>query len=162
MLVCGTMIAKPLFAAVSRLLIHPLHRFRRGMTLGVRVMAVDGAGRVLLIRHTYSPGWLFPGGGVERGETIWQAGARELQEEAAVTLAARPALFGFYNNDRQMRGDHLAFLVVREFEVGAFAPNFEIAEARFFDVNELPADVTGGTRRRIAEVMHGAAVSERW
>ena len=156
------MIAKPLFAIASKLVIHPLHRLRRGMTLGVRVMAVDCMGRVLLIRHGYSPGWLFPGGGVERGETIWQAGARELQEEAAVTLSARPELFGFYNNHRQMRGDHLAFLVAREFEVGAFRPNMEIAEARFFDVRELPEDVTGGTRRRIAEVFDGAAVSENW
>lgn len=156
------MIAKPLFAIASKFVIHPLHRLRRGMTLGVRVMAVDAQGRVRLIRHAYSPGWLFPGGGVERGETIWQAGARELQEEAAVVMAGRSELFGFYNNDRQMRGDHLAFLVTREFEVGDFRPNMEIAEARFFDVRELPEDATGGTRRRIAEVFDGVAVSENW
>jgi ADP-ribose pyrophosphatase YjhB (NUDIX family) len=156
------MIAKPLFAIASKLIIHPLHRLRRGMTLGVRVMAVDGQDRVLLIRHSYSPGWLFPGGGVERGETIWQAGARELLEEAAVAMAGRPELFGFYNNDRQMRGDHLAFLVTREFEIGDFHPNMEIAEARFFAVRELPEDVTGGTRRRVAEVFDGAVISENW
>src|SRR3546814_6227874 len=33
------------------------------MTLGSRVMVVDGD-KVLLIRHTYVPGWQFPGGGV--------------------------------------------------------------------------------------------------
>ena len=156
------MIAKPLFSIASKLVIHPLHRWRRGMTLGVRVLAVDGMGRVMLIRHGYSPGWLFPGGGVDRGETIWQAGARELREETAVVMAARPELFGFYNNDRQMRGDHLAFLVTREFEIGDFHPNMEIAEARFFDVSALPEDVTGGTKRRIAEVFDGVAVSENW
>lgn len=156
------MIAKPLFAIASKLIIHPLHRLRRGMTLGVRVMAVDGQDRVLLIRHSYSPGWLFPGGGVERGETIWQAGARELLEEAAVAMAGRPELFGFYKNDRQMRGDHLAFLVTQEFEIGDFHPNMEIAEARFFAVSELPEDVTGGTRRRVAEVFDGAVISENW
>ena len=58
--------------------------------------------------------------------------------------------------------DHLAFLVTREFEIGDFHPNMEIAEARFFAVRELPEDVTGGTRRRVAEVFDGAVISENW
>jgi 8-oxo-dGTP pyrophosphatase MutT (NUDIX family) len=41
---------------------------KRRMTLGVRVVLLDG-NRVFLIRHTYLPGWQFPGGGVEPGET---------------------------------------------------------------------------------------------
>lgn len=36
---------RPLFFVVSRL--------SRGMTLGVRGVAVDGEGRVLLVKHTY-------------------------------------------------------------------------------------------------------------
>ncbi len=36
---------RPIFFAVSRM--------RRGMTLGVRGVAVDGEGRVLLVKHTY-------------------------------------------------------------------------------------------------------------
>src|SRR3546814_16329895 len=50
------------------------------MTLGSRVMVVDGD-KVLLIRHTYVPGWQFPGGGVIPGETLEHAGARETLEE---------------------------------------------------------------------------------
>jgi 8-oxo-dGTP pyrophosphatase MutT (NUDIX family) len=156
------MISKPLFHILSRGLLHPLQRLKRPMTLGVRVMALDGQGRVMLIQHRHSPGWLFPGGGVERGETIWEAGAREIFEEAAVTLNGRPELFGFYNNDRQMRGDHLAFLVAREFSVAAFTPNFEIAQAQFFAPDELPQDTTGGTRRRLAEVLQASGPAEHW
>jgi len=48
-------------------------RHRRGMTLGIRVAVLDGADKVFLIRHSYVPGWHFPGGGVEPGETIRQA-----------------------------------------------------------------------------------------
>ena len=42
---------------------------QRPMTLGVRAIALDEAGRVFLVRHTYVPGFHLPGGAVERGET---------------------------------------------------------------------------------------------
>lgn len=162
MVVCAAMMSKTLFRFVSVWLLHPWQRLRRPMTLGVRVMVLDARDRVMLIRHRHSPGWLLPGGGVERGETIWEAGVRETREESGVKIIARPRLFGFYNNDAQMRGDHLALLVAREFEALPFSPNFEIAEARFFGMDELPGDVTGGTRRRLAEVLEGAEAADRW
>jgi hypothetical protein len=65
---------RPLFFAGSRL--------TRGKTLGVRAVAVDGDGRVLLVRHTYLAGWWLPGGGVDKGETTQAAVVRELREEA--------------------------------------------------------------------------------
>lgn len=53
-------LTRPLFFAWSRL--------TRGKTLGVRAVAVDTQGRVLMVRHTYLAGWWLPGGGVDRGE----------------------------------------------------------------------------------------------
>ena len=41
-------------------------------------------------------------------------------------------------------------------------PDREIAEARFFPLDGLPENTTPATRRRLAELFEGAAVSEYW
>jgi ADP-ribose pyrophosphatase YjhB (NUDIX family) len=137
-------------------------RWTRSMTLGVRALVIDGEGRILLVRHGYTPGWLLPGGGIERGETAHQALARELREEAAITLMTEPELFGFYSNEKVFRGDHVAFYVVKHFLPGRFTPTAEIVDARFFDRDKLPEDTSGGTLRRIDEVFRGKARTGFW
>lgn len=156
------MVTRFLFKAVHRLMLQPLHRQRRGMTLGTRSMVIDAEGGVLLVRHTYAPGWMLPGGGVERGETLADACVRELREEAGVTAEEEPRLFGIYLNDAQFPGDHVACFVVRKFSQTTFTPNLEIAEARFFAPDSLPEGTSPGTRRRIAEVLGDARPSGHW
>jgi ADP-ribose pyrophosphatase YjhB (NUDIX family) len=132
------------------------------MTLGVRAMVIDGSGDVLLIRHGYWPGWHFPGGGVERGETALDSLGRELVEEGGIVLAGEPELFGIYSNESEFRGDHIAFFVVRQFRRLPFAPTREISEARFFSRRTVPEGTTAGTLRRLAEVETGGPRSMRW
>ena len=43
-------------------------RLSRGMTLGVRGLLIKDD-RVVLVKHSYVPGWYLPGGGVEPGES---------------------------------------------------------------------------------------------
>lgn len=45
----------------------------------------DGAGRVLLVRPSYKPGWEIPGGYVETGESPLAACRREVAEELGIT-----------------------------------------------------------------------------
>ncbi len=138
-------------------------RWQRGLTLGARGMVIDGAGQVLLIRHTYTPGWTFPGGGVERGETMLEALRRELAEEANVEITAAPQLFGIYSNERVFPGDHVALYVVREWRQNRMPdPNREIAETGFFALEKLPAETTAGARRRLDEVSRGLPPGELW
>jgi len=142
---------------------HAYWRLTRGLTLGVRGVVIDDARRIFLVRHTYVPGWHLPGGGVEPGETLLAALARELAEEGNIELTAPPELHGMFFNGRISQRDHVACYVIQAFRQSAPpAPNREIAASRFFALAELPGDTTAGTRTRIAEVLLGAPVSERW
>jgi ADP-ribose pyrophosphatase YjhB (NUDIX family) len=49
------------------------------------VLATDDAGRILAVRTTYlGPGWMLPGGRVERSETPHAAAVRETREETGL------------------------------------------------------------------------------
>lgn len=137
-------------------------RLRRPMTLGVRALATDEAGRVLLVRHTYSQGWHLPGGGVEKLEIAAEAAARELAEEGGVEPIETPTLFGFYANHANFPNDHIVF-----YRISAWRPvpprvGNEIAARGFFARDALPDGVTKGTLRRLAEVFDGATLNPNW
>ena len=152
--------------AIKPVLIKALQRYwrlQRGLTLGAQAIVLDRNERLLLVRHGDRPGWHFPGGGVERGESVAQALARGLVKEVGVTLSKPPQLFGIYANCAALPGDHVALFVVREWARGrAPAPNRDIPEQAFYAADVLPADASGATRRRIAEVLGGVAKSELW
>lgn len=138
-------------------------RISRGMTLGVQGLVLGKDGRVLLVRHTYRPGWHFPGGGVERHETAEQALARELKEEAGVIVSGPAELFGLYANFRAFPSDHVALYMVRHWDQPHIPrPNNEIAAQAFFRRDALPPDLGQGAHRRILEVLDGAPRSVMW
>jgi ADP-ribose pyrophosphatase YjhB (NUDIX family) len=135
-------------------------RVSRPATLGVRGIACDEAGRVLLVRHGYVKGWHLPGGGVERGETAPGAIAREMAEEGGVQALDLPRVVGLYANHANFAGDHIALFLVECWAPQASAR--EIAERGFFALDALPEGVTPATRRRLAEVFDGAPASATW
>jgi 8-oxo-dGTP pyrophosphatase MutT (NUDIX family) len=138
-------------------------RWQRGMTLGVRVIVIDDQERVLLVRHGYAPGWHFPGGGVDPGESIQTAAIRELLEEAGVEPTTPLQLFGLYANFAAFPGDHIAVFVVRQFVRRAVpAASYEIREQGFFALEALPDKTTAGTRRRLSEVFDAEAPAQVW
>ena len=146
-----------------RRVLHFYWRFARAMTLGVRALVIDGEGRIFLVKHSYVSGWHLPGGGVEAGETLVEAAARELREEGNIELTAPPRLHGIFFNSRASRRDHVALFVVSAFrQVAAPVPDREIVAHGFFALDALPDETTASTRARSTEVLGGAAASERW
>ena len=145
-------------------LFHFYFLMARPMTLGVRGLVHDTAqNSVLLVRHTYVPGWQLPGGGVEPGETAGEALERELREEGNIAMTAPPVLKSLHFNRRASRRDHVALYLVESFrQTVPKLPDREIAEAGFFRLNRLPEQTTPATQRRIAEIFGGAPASPDW
>lgn len=151
------------FEPLLRRVFHFYWRFSRAATLGAFGMAIDGQGRVFLIKHSYVAGWHLPGGGVETGETIRTALARELMEEGNIRLTGEPVLHGIFFNARVSRRDHVALFIVRDFiQEAPPTPDHEIVAHGFFALDDLPEDTGRATRARIAEVFDGVALSELW
>jgi ADP-ribose pyrophosphatase YjhB (NUDIX family) len=152
-----------LTASAARRLAPLYWRFSRGLTLGVRGLVIDGQGRVFLVKHTYVRGWHLPGGGVEPGETVLEALARELKEEGNIDLVDTPKQFGVYFHPALSQRDHVMLFVVERFrQPGPPVPDHEIKAHGFFQRDALPPDTSAATRARIAEVMMGTPVSPRW
>lgn len=144
-----------------------LHLFtmgvRRRMVIGTRLVLIDN-GRFLLLRHTYMPGWHFPGGGVEPAETAAECARREGVEETGFEAAGDLRLLGFYFKPTEATDrDHVAVYVADAFtQRHTFRPNGEIAEIGWFSPDALPTDIDPGTARRIREVIGGNGVSHLW
>lgn len=159
----GIELVPPLLRRLAGRALHLYFRLRRGMTLGVRAAVLSETGEVLLVRHTYTPGWHMPGGGVEPDETLTDALAKELREEANIALTGPAALHGVFLNRHVSDRDHVAVFIVRAFIQSApKQPDREIAEARFFPLSALPDRTTPGTRRRLAEIIEGTALPAEW
>jgi len=137
-------------------------RLSRGLTLGVRGVVVDPEGRILLVEHTYIPGWHLPGGGVERGEPAIDALGRELEEEAGVKLVGAPRLVSIHSNHRRFRGDHVLVYLVQTWTPTPATSRGEIHQIGWFARDRLPPDVTPATRARLAEIFDGHVSDPDW
>jgi 8-oxo-dGTP pyrophosphatase MutT (NUDIX family) len=128
---------------------------------GAHAMIEDGEGRLLLVRHTYMPGWFFPGGGVNRGEPACDAVRRELEEEIGLERFEACELFGLYTRKHVWATNVIALFHIRG-AIFDFKPNLEIAEAKFFPLNAPPKGTGPGPLRRFEERATGKEKSAYW
>jgi len=109
-------------------------RYRR--TEGAHVLVTDDAGRILVVRTTYlGPGWMLPGGRVERGETPHAAAAREVLEETGMRVRIDRLLLV----DAHRRST-VSFVYAGRLVGGTLSPQFgEIAEVGWLARDEIAA-----------------------
>jgi 8-oxo-dGTP pyrophosphatase MutT (NUDIX family) len=138
---------------------HTLERLKlrilKPVTIGVRVL-MEQDGRVVLVWHSYEELWYLPGGGVDRDETLEAALRREAREELGAELG-QLRLLGAYSNFAEYKSDHTLIFVCHDFAL-AGAKGREIDRFGFFDLEDLPEDISPATRRRIEEYRTGNVV----
>lgn len=122
---------------------------------------VEQDGKLVLVRHSYAPGWRLPGGGVRRGEPAEEAVLRELREEIGLTHAAAPQLFGLYVRKVFLVTNLIAVFRVRQARF-VFAPSLEIRAVTLADPLSPPREATGAVRRRLAELAGECPISPYW
>jgi ADP-ribose pyrophosphatase YjhB (NUDIX family) len=67
----------------------------------VNVVVVNDVGEILLIRRTDNGNWAVPGGAVDLGESVAQAGVRETLEESGIECDIT-GLVGIYSDPRHV------------------------------------------------------------
>lgn len=104
---------------------------------GATIIGRDGAGRVLLVRHSYGPPvWAFPGGGMKPDENALAAAQRELREELGCTLA-EPVFLGEQHDTFLGAANHVRIFTGRI--EGQITPDMrEVIDAQFFALDALP------------------------
>jgi 8-oxo-dGTP diphosphatase len=116
---------------------HLLHR----PVVGIAAAARTRDGKWLLIRRADTGEWALPGGTLEWGETLRDALARELLEEAGVEGATPDRLVGVYSRpDRDPRFHGVTVVVTCEVSPPTRPPSnpVEITDVRLFDERDLP------------------------
>ena len=115
---------------------------------GCRVVALDEAGRVLLIRHSYgSSSWMPPGGGIGRAESVLAAALRELREETGCGLDGAVHIATI---EEEVHGAANYVHIVAGRAQGQPRPDHrEVVEAAFFGLDVLPAPMSDLLRERL-------------
>jgi 8-oxo-dGTP pyrophosphatase MutT (NUDIX family) len=134
---------------------------RTPVAFGVSAIVEDRQGRVALVRHSYMAGLYLPGGGVDAGEPPAEGIIRELKEEIGLIQSAPPELLGLLTRRVGWATNVVALYRVRD-AVLDFKPNLEIREMVFADPKSPPPGTTGGTRRRLKELVEGTTPGPYW
>jgi 8-oxo-dGTP pyrophosphatase MutT (NUDIX family) len=124
-------------------------------SIGVCAIISDAEARILLVKHSYRPGWCLPGGGLQRGETPLATLTRELREEVGLELVGTPRLLQVYLQSWFGMADYpILFHIDAATQTRGtahLADRLELIEIGWFAARDLPTDTDPSVRARIAE-----------
>lgn len=130
-------------------------------TIGARALVIKDD-QILLVLHTYMPGWCSIGGAVDKGESPIDAIKRELKEEVGIELNTLPKLFGVYYSNFEGHDDYVVLYICNDFVENDYKQDQEIKEKKWFKLNALPEEITPATKRRIEEYLGLRDISDKW
>lgn len=103
-------------------------------SLGAYAIILDSEQRVLLCQRNDIDRWNLPGGGVESGETPWEAVVREVSEEVGLAVRVRK-LLGVY---AYPPANDVIFSFLCERVAGELTLSDEARAIAYFAVDQLP------------------------
>jgi 8-oxo-dGTP diphosphatase len=120
-------------------------------TVTAGAIIFDDESRVLLLEHVFRPdgGWGIPGGFLSKGEQPETALRREMREEIGIELEQVEILFA-----RTLPRPRQIEIYFRARAVGTPQPcSFEIRTAGWFQIENLPAELSKDQRRLIQRAL---------
>src|SRR5258708_26801608 len=110
----------------------------------VNVAVTNDLGELLLIRRTDNDNWALPGGGVDIGESLPQAGMRETREESGIDceitgllgIYTDPQHVILYTSNGEVRQEFSVVLTARAIG-GQLSASSETSEARWVHLGEV-------------------------
>ena len=135
--------------------INKLHRIywfiTRPETKGVKVAIFNQENKLLMVRLTYYPNtWTFVGGGVDKNEKPEDAILRECEEEIGIKLD-EVSFIKTLDFNHEYKKDTLFIYKARVNNFDFQIDRKEVAEARWFDLSDLPN--MGKNAKRILEAV---------
>lgn len=124
---------------------------RRPKTFGAHALALTPAGKLILVKLRYAPGWRLPGGGRAADEPPVDAVLRELREEIGLISHGEPRSVGDFEEFTDFKRDTASLVILRDVR---YRPrwNLEVEAVREVDMDSLPADMSPLSRSWIEVV----------
>jgi 8-oxo-dGTP pyrophosphatase MutT (NUDIX family) len=115
----------------------------------------DGTLEIVVVHRPEQQDWSFPKGKLEPGETSELAALREVREETGMTCRLLRFIGHTEYLDRKGRPKTVAYWVMAA-ETGSFAPNEEVDELRWLDLESAAPILSYPRDRELVAVLMAA------
>ncbi len=121
-------------------------------TFGARAIILN-KNKILLVKNfLYNKYWLLPGGGINRKKMPEKGLMRELKEELNLSISKIDYKLGEYKSQGESKRD-IIYIFVINLDSSHFSKQWELDDARWFDLSNLPENLSPATSRRIQEFL---------
>ena len=123
------------------------------VTIGAFAIIPDENGDILYGRRCDDGKWNMPGGGMEEGESPWQAVVRESKEETGLDVEV-VRLIGVYNKPAK---NDIVFLFLCSKIGGELTLSDETSELKYFSPNNPPEGISERQFERIRDYQENSS-----